>query len=520
MAAQEPPAVSSEAAQAPVRPVIRDIKIVVHDVFDTSIPEENKALFRAANNFHVETKHIVVRRELLFREGDAYDPRLLSETERNLRRLPIFRKVAVAAATAADGGVNVTVHAYDNWTITPTTSFKRAGGRYSWKVGLKDANLLGYGKTVGAVYGETFTQIEKNVFFEDPQFLGRRLAATWGVSTGGESQTYYASLAKPFYATVSQESMGVSGSYRDEKVRHEYAVINDGHVRQRTKEASVFYGRSLGSTPSLVRRGIFKAGYSRTRTEAVPGESVVPADGIQAATTLDAQFLSEQQAFVKEQNIRRLYRDEDINLGWTGSMTMGVSPRYFGSSSNSALQKAALGRGASFGPGHFIKGETGMQSTLSGESLTSVVWNVNVEYYKRVRNWSTLAAHASYDYGHQLSPPNALRLGELHGLRGYGLDTFSGSRRFLFNLEDRLFLMDNVFRLVTVGGVLFFDAGSAWMGEAAAFGSVKGSVGAGLRLGSSRGSGGSPLRVDLAYALSDNGLASRWSLSILTGQAF
>ncbi|MBI4677264.1 MAG: hypothetical protein HY748_06750 [Elusimicrobia bacterium] len=528
--------------------MIGSVRVVVHDVFDPSDPAEDKWLFRRVNELHYDTREPVVRRELLFREGDPYDARLLEETERNLRRLPLFRKVRVEASPAVEGGaraspapsgkawaaggaaeggpsagggkVDVTVHVYDNWTITPTTSFKRAGGRYSWKVGLKDANLLGYGKTAGAVYGETFTQIEKNFFYEDPQFLGRRLTATAGVLEGGAARTYYLGLAKPFYAATAQESAGFSASYRDENVFHNYAIVPYGRVRQTTKQASVFYGRSLGSTPSMVRRGVFRAGYSRQRIEAVPGESVVAGDDREVTTTLEALFTSEEQAFIKERNIKRLYRDEDVNLGWAGAMSLTVSPRYLGASANSFYQRFSLGKGASFGPGHFVKGDTGMLTRFSGDYETSIVWNFNFEYYKRILGWNTLAARLAYDYGHQLNPSNALLLGELEGLRGYGLYYLSGNRRFLFNLEDRLFVKDNLFRLLTVGGVVFFDAGSTWMGEAVAFGSWKTSVGAGLRIGSSRGTGGSPLRVDLAYAFKENGMPGRWSLSILTGQAF
>ena len=49
---------------------------------------------------------------------------------------------------------------------------------------------------------------------------------------------------------------------------------------------------------------------------------------------------------------------------------------------------------------------------------------------------------------------------------------------------------------------------------------LKNSVGMGLRLAPSRSNSNSPVRIDLAYALSDNQTRSRWSLSILAGQAF
>ena len=57
---------------------------------------------------------------------------------------------------------------------------------------------------------------------------------------------------------------------------------------------------------------------------------------------------------------------------------------------------------------------------------------------------------------------NELSLGEMNGLRGYGLSEFSGDRRFLFNIEDRLYVYDDLFRILDVGAVAFFDTGYAW----------------------------------------------------------
>jgi hypothetical protein len=49
---------------------------------------------------------------------------------------------------------------------------------------------------------------------------------------------------------------------------------------------------------------------------------------------------------------------------------------------------------------------------------------------------------------------------------------------------------------------------------------LRSSVGLGLRVAPSRSASNNPVRIDMAYALSDNQTRSRWSLSILAGQAF
>jgi outer membrane translocation and assembly module TamA len=69
--------------------------------------------------------------------------------------------------------------------------------------------------------------------------------------------------------------------------------------------------------------------------------------------------------------------------------------------------------------------------------------------------------------------------------------------------------------------VVFYDSGYVWPSDSPArFSDLKNSLGLGLRLAPSRSSNNSPVRIDLAYALSDNQSPSRWSLSILGGLAF
>ncbi len=57
---------------------IGEIRIVVGDVFDTTDPKENNALFRTANRLHVETHPGVIRRGLLFASGDRLDVHVIT----------------------------------------------------------------------------------------------------------------------------------------------------------------------------------------------------------------------------------------------------------------------------------------------------------------------------------------------------------------------------------------------------------------------------------------------------------
>ncbi len=49
-----------------------------------------------ANRIHIRTRESVIENELLFHRGEAVDPAILTETERNLRALGIFRDAHVS----------------------------------------------------------------------------------------------------------------------------------------------------------------------------------------------------------------------------------------------------------------------------------------------------------------------------------------------------------------------------------------------------------------------------------------
>src|SRR5262245_14706648 len=59
---------------------IGTIYVSVRDIFDTTKPGENKALYRLANRLHVDTREEALRAQLLFAEGDPYSKRIVEET--------------------------------------------------------------------------------------------------------------------------------------------------------------------------------------------------------------------------------------------------------------------------------------------------------------------------------------------------------------------------------------------------------------------------------------------------------
>ncbi|MCC6749481.1 MAG: hypothetical protein IT371_17585 [Deltaproteobacteria bacterium] len=81
------------------------------------------------NWIHVKTRDHVVRRELLIREGDVWDPERVAESERNLRSTFIIAVARTAACRSSrPGHVTLLVVTKDLWSLRLNTKFSLTGG--------------------------------------------------------------------------------------------------------------------------------------------------------------------------------------------------------------------------------------------------------------------------------------------------------------------------------------------------------------------------------------------------------
>jgi hemolysin activation/secretion protein len=227
--------------------------------------------------------------------------------------------------------------------------------------------------------------------------------------------------------------------------------------------------------------------------------------------------------FIKERHIQKFSHVEDINLG------LGVFPsvvwapgvRSLSSTKSQFLPSLALRKGFRWTASHLLLLHWAYRSSYTDGGNSNRIASVEASYFLRGFPHQTLALRANVAHGWRLDPATPLTLGESNGLRGYGLRQFTGNRRLLFNVEDRIFIRDEVWSLLDVGAAVFYDSGYVWpASNPVRFADLKNSIGVGLRLAPSHSNDNSPVRIDLAYALSDNRSGSRWSLSIMGGLGF
>src|SRR6185312_5223989 len=117
----------------------------------------------------------------------------------------------------------------------------------------------------------------------------------------------------------------------------------------------------------------------------------------------------------------------------------------------------------------------------------------------------TLAVNAFVEYGHRLDRDRQLLEGSDNVLRGYEAKTFFGDKSIGLNIEDRIHFVDDLYRLVSLGGAVFVDAGGTTNDPLGTIftSNLYGDFGFGLRAGFPKSSGGQVVRLDVAFPLRD-----------------
>lgn len=515
-------AVPDDAALEAAGAVIGAIRIDANDIFDPEKPGENNAIFRAANKLHIDTRERVIRKQLLFRTGDRYSRRLLDESERALRTNGYLYAAEIKPVRYEAGRVDLQVVTRDVWTLRLGLGVGRGGGSNAFRFGIQDENFLGLGKEITVRRSSNVDRTETLFRYRDPNLMGRHGRLFLAYSANSDGTETAAAIDRPFFSFDSRWAVGASGN-QSERVDSLYQA---GEVVSRFRRDAQTYEAYGGLSPGLGRnqtkRFLFGWTHHEERFAPVPGEAApadFPQDRVLSYPWVGFELI--QDRYVKVTDFDQIQRTEDHNLGREVHARLGYSSTMFGGDRDRMVYSASYAQG--FNPGNgqmvFIDAALAGRWAAGPENLVA-----SGGFRYDVRDFGRHVLHASVhgDVASNLDPENQLLLGGDNGLRGYPLRYLSGDRRVLMTVEQRLYTDWHVLKLVHVGGVVFYDAGLAWLGSdpTASNRPFLQDVGFGIRLSSSRASLGGLLKIDVAFPLNaPPGIPSR-QLLISTGATF
>ncbi len=508
---------------------IGSITIVNNNVFATDTPEENNALFRLANKLHVVSRPSILRKQLLFKEGDVYVERLLRESERILRSNRYLFDAEIVPVALHDGIVDLEVRTRDVWTFKPGIQYGRSGGTNSTGFELQESNLFGLGKEITVAQKTDVDRTTNEFRYFDPQIFGShaRMELSHSTNTDGRRRNAYFDL--PFYALDTRWSASASAlDWERTDQRYSLGKVADEFQHQQ-ELLQLLGGTSSGLQNGWVRRFTYGAAYTEdyfAPTTTALSAAVLPANRQFAYPFVG--FIVFDDQFEKRRNEDQIERTEDLFTGKYLQASIGWAGEHFGSSANAAI--LALGAGNTMewrDRRHTLVMQGDATGRIEDGAIANGSLNTAARYYWRMARRQLFYASLSASITKSLDADRQLTLGGDSGLRGYPLRYQDGSAVALLTLEHRIYTKYYLFRIFHVGGATFFDAGRTWgRGNAPVASGVEANkgllkdIGLGLRFGSSRSAFGNVIHVDLAFPLDGDRSIHRVQFIVETKSSF
>lgn len=500
---------------------IRNIHFNTINVFDEANPDEDKAVYRFLNKLHVNTKPHVVKSQLLFKEGDRVNRKVMQESTRILRTRKYLTTAYIWLDAVCGNEIDVLVVTQDSWSMEPQVSFSRQANDSESGFALSEDNVLGTGNSVVIGYEQTADRNAIRYSFSNPHFLNKPLAVKLSFAETSDGDNSVIDVSRPFYSLNTPWATGILLHDVSEVsiIRSGGDIVNEyGHQRIHQE---VFYGRALDVTDDYTSRwyvGLTKEEDSFFATdETLLG---MPEYRKIVYPWVGYQFLNNQFGVYK--NVNQIQRAEDIALGFNADARIGYGGTSLDSADEVVRFKGSITNVIDVVDSHIMEmslevdgrqhRESGLQDSaiIGGEIAYHYFLNDKNRYYFRAR----------YDIGQDLLQHEQLTAGDTTGLRGFPTDFQRGEKRYVINLERRYFSDYHLFNLLRMGGVVFFDVGKAWGAENSGATPLLANVGLGLRLSSSKVRVGNVVHVDLAAPILNGDGVSEYQVLFGAQQRF
>lgn len=420
---------------------IRNIEIKRLNVFGSNIntPDffEPNRTEKLLNVTHFNTNELIIKKNLLFSQGDTISPLTLSDNERYLRELPYIDDARILVVPVSDSLADVIVVTKDVYSLGAAANLAGVG---KGKVSVFERNIFGMGHEFGidipwdvdstnspgfgAYYrvnnlGRTFTNL--GLFFHDG--LGRK---TFGIDIGRRlisSTTKYAGNIS-IRRTITSEDLDSLPEPQPVKYNlQDYWLL-----------------RSFLLDNKSVTRLIIGARYTNNNVFLHPYINPDSYHNLQQYRLFLGSLSYSVQRYYKASLIYGYGRTEDIPHGLLINITVG---REFSEFKNRHYTGASLSLGESVNKigylyssaafGTFINNNRTEQGILSFR--TNYISNLLYTGRYRIRNFVT----AEYTRGFDRYNDESLVFIRDHGFSGFRNDSIGNTQRLACNFETVIF---------------------------------------------------------------------------------
>lgn len=425
---------------------IRKIEIRQLDVFGSSINNPGVSHPSGAEKFlnktHSNTNVRIIRKNLLFSEGDTISPLTLSDNERLLRQLSFIDDARIIAVPVSENEADIIVLTKDVYSLGGTYSYK---GLKAGEVSVFEKNIFG----IGHEFGLTVPWNSKKP--ESPGFGAYYIADNIAKSfinlevdylKGLGQETYGFSLDRKFMSSSTKYAGGVT-------VKQMYTtVVVDSILRQPLKYNLQDYwlSRSFLINEASVTRIILGARYTNNNVFYHPEILPDSYHYLQRYKILSGSAALSFQKYYKTNLIYGYGRAEDIPVGSLVKLTVGHEDNEFKTRSYAALE-ASVGKSVR-NLGYFYT-SLGLGTFLNNTQEEQGIFSADLEYFSNLlpvgQNRSRNFIKLNYTRGFDRNLDERLFLNGKYGFDGFKNDSVVGTQRITLSLESVLFSNLNIY---------------------------------------------------------------------------
>ena len=484
--------------------IIHKVVVNTDNIFNLDDGQENNWLFRTANKLHIQTRPQVIERILLFKSGEKVSTQKIEESERLLRNNRFIYDVAMKPVANADGTVDIQVTTRDTWTLDFSGNVSRSGGDNKTSFGVREYNLLGTGLRLGFLRTSDADRKGSEFDISYQQAFDGRTSISYAQGKFDDGRRKTAAVLRPFFSLDTRWAGGVvwTDDDRIDSIYNSGDTIGEYRHRQQSSEA--FAGWSPGLIDGWTQRYSIGARIRDDSYLAAAGRKVpvlLPMNQDTHAVFLRHELLEDK--FVRLKNRDQIGRPEFFRLGFFSQLQLTRSLESLGSTRSAWLYSAFVSNGFSLASRRdlFLSGSAERRIASTGLPMTQI--GAAMRYYIPQGSNALFYAAMAADRISGGGLADQLLLGGNNVLRGYPSYYQAGERRALMSLEQRAYTDWYPFRLLRVGGAVFFDYGRAWGGlnKNLANPGWLADAGAGLRIALDRAAFANVLHVDVAVPL-------------------
>jgi hypothetical protein len=483
-----------ELDPAPWDKVIGAIRVYNEEVF-----AEGNEFLRFFNHFHITTKESTIRAEAVVAAGERWDPPRIEETARRLRD-PLWSSVVavVPVRSATPGTVDALIVTRDIWSLRLNTQYTFQQGKLTNLItSFSENNFLGRRDLLSAALNMDQGAIAVGPLFIDKNLLGEHLDfrarvdeiltrddLTKHSTLHSEGTDSTITLTRPLWSLSSEWAAGATFTHRfaidrqflGTKLRTfdytdpETMVVTpfDRQYEMRRWGASAFVTRQWGD--DLKQQLSFGHSVDSQRPRPLAdftGDAaqraafiakVLPRSEVNSVPFVEYAFFAPRYRTLR--NVSTFDLAEDVRSGPDLDISLGFGLELLGSDQNFQRLGSAVGWTFPWARDGFVRVATGLggryqQGKFIDNTATWLVRGATPPVADLVR----FLAQSSLSTRWNDTQNQFYAIGSDSGLRGFGINEFTGERYFNAQLEART--LPYPVWVLRIGAIVFYDLGGA-----------------------------------------------------------